>query len=367
MLKIMDNSSCKKDWGKAAKYYIMPILLVVIQILISCSNKQDEWEANTPTLSDERLVLTVPKRHNLNINNKIEGSSYYWWSDNEEVARVDTKNGYVTAAGEGRTTIYCKVKSPKREYVLSCEVEVSEPMFFKYDYMAHALGGYEGNIYTNSEEALINSLQYYKFMEVDMTLTKDDKLVCSHGWDKETGKHTQIVYTEDEAPEYEEFMSWKICGKYRPTDAATIIEYMRRYPNLLIEIDLKKADREKTKIMIEQLVELAGHDESILDRILMQFTSEEAFFAIEEVYHFKYYQYFTYKSKLPDKLDHVIKFCRDNNITSIAVNHTVLTDEMIEKIKSNGFYLLAFTIDDREIAEEFLKKGVDTICTNFIR
>ena len=62
MLKIMDNSSCKKDWGKAAKYYIMPILLVVIQILISCSNKQDEWEANTPTLSDERLVLTVPKR-----------------------------------------------------------------------------------------------------------------------------------------------------------------------------------------------------------------------------------------------------------------------------------------------------------------
>jgi glycerophosphoryl diester phosphodiesterase len=134
-----------------------------------------------------------------------------------------------------------------------------------------------------------------------------------------------------------------------------------------MEIDLKKLSAEKTKHMVEQLVELADNDETILDRILMQFTSEEAYFAIEKVYHFKYYQYFTYKSKLPGKLEHIIKFCRDNNITSMAVNYTVLTDEMIEEIKSNGIYLLAFTIDDKDTAESFLQKGVDTICTNFIR
>lgn len=240
-------------------------------------------------------------------------------------------------------------------------------MFFKNNYMAHALGGYEGNKYTNSEEALINSLKYYKFIEVDMTLSSDDKLICSHGWDEETAKHTQVIFTDGEAPSYEEFMSWKICGKYRTMDAGKIVEYMKKFPDLLIEIDLKKASVDKTKLMTEQLVSLADHDESILDRILMQFTSEEAYFAIDEAYHFKHYQYFTYKSKLPGKLDHIIKFCRKNNITSIAVNYTVLTDEMIVKIKSNGFYLLTFTIDDKKIAESFLKKGVDTVCTNFIR
>jgi len=363
----------KKNWERAARIFLVAIFLITSQLMISCDNKNinntknTKNEANAPTLSEERLELTVPKRHNLNVKNKIKGSSYFWWSDNEAVAKVNESNGYVTAIGEGRTTVYCRVTSAEKEYLLSCEVEVFEPMFFENDYVAHALGGYEGNIYTNSEEALINSLNYYKFIEVDMTLTRDGKLVCSHGWDEETAKHTGIEYTEHEAPDYEEFMSWKICGKYRPVDAATIIDYMRRYPELLIEIDLKKADREKTKLMIEQLVELADHDEDILDRILMQFTSEDAFFAIEEVYHFKYYQYFTYKSKLPDKLDHVIKFCRDNNVTSIAVNHTVLTDDMIEKIKSNGFYLLVFTIDERDIAEQFLQKGADTICTNFIR
>ena len=126
-------------------YLLLVLILAVIPMMISCNNK------NAPTISDEKISLTVPKRHNLNINNKIEGSSYYWWSDNEAVAKVNDKNGYVTAVGEGIATVYCRIKSQKKEYILSCEVEVSEPMFFKYDYMAHALGGFEGNIYTNSE------------------------------------------------------------------------------------------------------------------------------------------------------------------------------------------------------------------------
>lgn len=63
----------------------------------------------------------------------------------------------------------------------------------------------------------------------------------------------------------------------------------------------------------------------------------------------------------------MINFCKDNEITSIAVNHMVLTDDMIKTIKDNGFYLLAFTIDDKELAQEFLDRGADTICTNFIK
>ena len=99
----------------------------------------------------------------------------------------------------------------------------------------------------------------------------------------------------------------------------------------------------------------------------MQFTSETAYFAIKEIYDFKYYQYFTYKSRIADELEDVISFCKDNKITSMAVNYTVLTDDMIDRIKDEGFYLLAFTIDDEDLAQEFLDRGVDTICTNFIK
>lgn len=113
MLKKKDNnSSHSKLWGKAAGYFLMQIFFAAILILISCNNNN---EATAPAMSEEKLILTVPQRYNLNINNKIKGSSYCWWSDNEEVAKVDSKNGYVTAAGEGIAVIYCKVKSPNKE------------------------------------------------------------------------------------------------------------------------------------------------------------------------------------------------------------------------------------------------------------
>ncbi|HHU74091.1 MAG TPA: hypothetical protein GXZ28_05615 [Clostridiales bacterium] len=338
------------------------IILIIIILMFPSSAQASEL----PTLTADNLTLSSGERYNINIKHKTKGSKYHWWSDNEDIAIVNKSNGYVTAISQGITKVYCQITKGETEIVLSCKVEVDNPKFFEHKYMAHATGGYEGNIYNNTEEALINSIENgYIFIEIDLTLTADNKLVCSHGWDKATCEATGIEYTS-KTPTYDEFMSWKIQGKYNTIDVSTIIDYMKEYPDLLIEVDLKKFNAKKTKIMINQLVELADHDDTILDRILMQFTSENAYFAIEEIYQFKYYQYFTYKSRIADELDDVIKFCKDNKVTSIAVNHTVLTNDMINTIKDNGFYLLAFTIDDEEVAQEFLEKGVDTICTNFI-
>lgn len=347
------------------KIFTTLILSLILTIFIGTSQANAKPSLQ---LTASNLNLAVDYQHNINIKNKVSGSKYLWTSSNTDVAVVNKKNGVVKAVGVGEAVIQCLVTLPNgAKQTLECDVvTIDKPEFFQNQLMAHALGGYEGNIYNNTEEALVNSIRNgYKFVEVDMTLTADNKLVCSHGWDKATCEATGIKYT-GKAPTYNEFMNWKIQGKYKTIDAKTVIDYMRKYPDLLVEIDLKKFNAKKTKIMIEQLVNLCDNDESVLDRILMQFTSEEAFYAIEEVYSFKYYQYFTYKSKIKDNLNHVIDFCKKNNITSIAVNHTVLTDNMIAKIKANNFYLLAFTIDDAELAKEFLDKGVDTVCTNFV-
>jgi len=347
------------------KSIITIILSILLSIFVSTSQAFAKPQMQ---LSQNNLKLYVNDQYDINIKNKIAGSKFLWTSSNTDVAIVNKNNGIVKAVGVGEAVIKCEITLPNQsKQLLQCDVvTIDKPKFFQNRLMAHALGGYEGNIYNNTEEALLNSIKNgYHFIEVDITLTADNKLVCSHGWDKATCEATGVKYT-GKAPTYNEFMNWKIQGKYNTIDAKTVIEYMRKYPNLLIEIDLKKFNAKKTKIMIEQLVDLCNNDATILDRILMQFTSEEAFYAIEEVYHFKYYQYFTYKSNIKDNLNHVIDFCKKNNITSIAVNHTVLTDSMIDFIKSNNFYLLAFTIDDPKLASKFLDKGVDTICTNFI-
>lgn len=338
------------------------LFLLVVILLFSTTTV---YAKENLSLTDEELILSVNKKHDININNKIRGSKYYWYSSNADIISVNPRNGIVKALEGGVTDIYCEITLPSKDIVkLHCPVEVVPP-FFENKYVAHAGGGFKDNVYSNTKEAIINSINNgFDFIEVDLALTSDDKLVCSHGWDKNTYEAIGVDY--EGVPTYDEFMSWKVLGKYNTIDVDDLVGIMKEYPDLLIEIDLKKFGKARTKKAITQLIESAEHDEQILDRILMQFTSETAYFAIEEIYSFKYYQYFTYKSRITDELDDVIRFCKDNKITSMAVNYTVLTDDMIDRIKDEGFYLLAFTIDDKELAEEFLEKGGDTICTNFI-
>ena len=65
------------------------VILIDATNFISC-NKQI-----TPSLSDTSLSLTVVKRYNRMLNDKLEGSSYYCGLDNEAVAKVNESNGYV--------------------------------------------------------------------------------------------------------------------------------------------------------------------------------------------------------------------------------------------------------------------------------
>ncbi|WP_223789550.1 glycerophosphodiester phosphodiesterase family protein [Marinicella meishanensis] len=51
--------------------------------------------------------------------------------------------------------------------------------------IAHAGGGYQGQAYTNSIEALEHSYQAgFRHLEVDFSWTADGQLVCLHDWDK---------------------------------------------------------------------------------------------------------------------------------------------------------------------------------------
>ena len=50
--------------------------------------------------------------------------------------------------------------------------------------IAHALGCIGGNIYTNSREAMINSIEKgYKYLEVDIDSTSDGIFIASHDWE----------------------------------------------------------------------------------------------------------------------------------------------------------------------------------------
>lgn len=88
--------------------------------------------------------------------------------------------------------------------------------------IAHAGGEINGYIYTNSLEAVQNSIKDgYKFIELDLALTADSILVAVHDW-REFNEMTGYPQKNDTIPTFEEFTKRCIHGKYTPLSATMI-------------------------------------------------------------------------------------------------------------------------------------------------
>ena len=78
--------------------------------------------------------------------------------------------------------------------------------FYKTEYrVLHAGGLYKKKTYTNSIESFEKNGKYFKYLEVDFQLTKDNKLICAHNLKKET-------------PTYEEFLKENKKKKIKECD-----------------------------------------------------------------------------------------------------------------------------------------------------
>ena len=51
---------------------------------------------------------------------------------------------------------------------------------------------------------------------------------------------------------------------------------------------------------------------------------------------------------------------------SVHLNHQVLTKQRVDKLRSAGLYVMAYTVNDPQRARELLSFGVNTICTDAI-
>lgn len=97
----------------------MVMLAVVFVPIVSA-----QAAAKAPTISNKSLSILLKKTYDLNIKNKVEGSTYQWASSNEAIATVDN-SGLVKGKSRGDVVITCKVTTPsKKVYDLSCKVKV---------------------------------------------------------------------------------------------------------------------------------------------------------------------------------------------------------------------------------------------------
>jgi len=139
--------------------------------------------------------------------------------------------------------------------------EQNNRFFFDQKVMAHAMGGMmdkNGNtqIYNNHEAALKQSIANgYKIIELDLILTKDQEIVCSHGWSEKTYADTGVPY-KSAAPvmTYDEFMNIKIQGTYDTMDLNDFIYYVKTYKDIIWELDFRTISYDEAHTIAQKLV-----------------------------------------------------------------------------------------------------------------
>lgn len=244
----------------------------------------------------------------------------------------------------------------------------NEKSFWDYKIVRHAMGGYGGTIYSNHEKALKKSIEKgFKFIEVDMILTNDDKLVMSHGWDKYSCKYNGIKYSKKNKTNmtYKKFIKLKMHGKYNTMDANQFSEYVLNNKDILWELDLRTLNYTQSVKTAKAIIRTFNNDNNVLDKFLVQVGSEEMYKGINEVYNFKHYQYIIHDYELGNS-ENVIEFCTKKGIESIAVKKDYMNDNLVKLIKDNGLKILCYTIDNTQEARDMLSMGADVICSNFM-
>jgi hypothetical protein len=84
--------------------------IIKVEIITPLVEEPDE---PTPTsLTATSVLLNEQAQYDINLNNKVSGSTYKWYSSDEKVVKVNPKSGLLTAVSEGTASVSCEVSLP---------------------------------------------------------------------------------------------------------------------------------------------------------------------------------------------------------------------------------------------------------------
>lgn len=231
--------------------------------------------------------------------------------------------------------------------------------------MATALGG-KRYLYCNMNtiDTLEDSIQGgFRWLEVDVRLTSDNKLVCVNGWNKAI--YDKLEITSDETNrkmKYAAFMKARYYGNYSTCDLKTFKEEISKYSNRNIVLDLGKPEKKRIETFFDQLLAILP-SEINGNKIYIRLQREsDVILAQEKQVPYPIWFYL----ECEEELESVISFSKEKNITWITMRSEVVSREICEKAHDNHLKVCVFSANSFHEIQELQEFGVDKVSTHYI-
>ncbi|WP_139904168.1 hypothetical protein [Clostridium thermarum] len=232
--------------------------------------------------------------------------------------------------------------------------------------IAHAGGGYVNGKkleYTNSKEAFYESYANgFKYIEADIMETTDGKLVACAWF---------LPYYDGEQATYNQFLESCKIRNYTPMDFTDLINFIDKYSDVHIVLDIKSRTIEHYKHMLEKIVSMVKDEykkEYILQRFVVQVHEVRTLNIAKTIYPFKDITLTLYRTHW-DKLlrpNELAKMCVENKIPIVTMGFEKMNYEYLRFFIAHNIRICIHPVDTLADLKKGESIGVDSFITNWL-
>ena len=222
--------------------------------------------------------------------------------------------------------------------------------------VAHAGGGIENTMYTNSQQSLENAIKNgINVVEIDFNYTNDGHLVCYHLIENLTNNPNSKMNLS-------QFLNFKIKNKYNPITIEYLFEQMKKNPELYIAVDTKHED---LSTVVSDLIKSCT-DKELLNRLIIQCYYPKEKEKILKIYNFPEENFiFTPYKYTPDPLE-TFKIAYKEGYHVTLMRYDFVNEKILKLFKDKNIHMYLYTVNDKNLANELFDKGSYGIYTDFL-
>jgi glycerophosphoryl diester phosphodiesterase len=250
-------------------------------------------------------------------------------------------------------------------------MNVKEPVpWIEHKLIAHALGDIEGMTYTNSLEALSESIEEgYQLVEADILLTNDNQLVLRHDWGIGSFEKFKQEYIDNGTgtyiPSLDEFKNSLIDEKYTAMTFEDLLRFMKKHKDFYVITDTKYLNPEEYMPQFEMILSsINAFDPSLLDRFIVQFYNLDMYYNLSSAFPFKEYIFTIYAVDITN--EEIVNFMAHNQLKYLTMYEGRINQEFVDELTTHGIFTLTHTINDLTKVNEYMQIGIDGFYTDTV-
>lgn len=236
---------------------------------------------------------------------------------------------------------------------LSCSGSTNSTPISK---IAHAGGGFNGETYTDSLDALNFNKNSYTLFEMDFSFTSDNELVCIHDWGDYGSVKRTFGIELSRVPTLKEFENLVEEKKeYKNCTFSSLVEWLKANPNKKIITDVKDDN-------IKALEYIAKNFQGYKNQIIPQIYNPQEYDTVRKL---GYKDIILTLYRWGGSDEQVLETAKENKYFAVTMP-TIRAESLGPKLKSIGIPSYVHTINNKEDYEKYVKMGITSVYTDWL-